>query len=266
MTAAMRAETVTITGHSGDRIEAYLARPLEPDRRGGVVVIHHMPGYDVATKEIVRRFAAEGYRALCPNLYSREAPGAEPGDAAATVRAAGGVPDERLVGDVGGAAEHLRSLDGANGRIGVIGYCSGGRHAFLAACSLRVDAAVDCYGAFVVNDPPPAMPKQLRPILHLAPQLSCPLLGLFGADDQHPSPAERGHTRCGTGPLGETARVPHLRRRRARLLRRRPAVVPPGGRRGRLATDSGLLPHPPDDLRANSRHPARPHVVNGSGW
>jgi carboxymethylenebutenolidase len=190
MTAAMRAETVTITGHRGDRIEAYLARPLEPDRRGGVVVIHHMPGYDVATKEIVRRFAAEGYRALCSNLYSREAPGAEPGDAAATVRAAGGVPDERLVGDVGGAAEHLRSLDGANGRIGVIGYCSGGRHAFLAACSLRVDAAVDCYGAFVVNDPPPAMPKQLRPILHLAPQLSCPLLGLFGADDQHPSPAE----------------------------------------------------------------------------
>jgi carboxymethylenebutenolidase len=190
MTAAMSAETVTITGHGGDQIEAYLARPLDSDRHGGVVVIHHMPGYDVATKEIVRRFAAEGYRALCPNLYSRDAPGADPDDAAATVRAAGGVPDERLVGDVGGAAEHLKSLGGANGKIGVIGYCSGGRHAFLAACSLRVDAAVDCYGAFVVNDPPPAMPKQLRPILHLAPQLSCPLLGLFGADDQHPSPAE----------------------------------------------------------------------------
>ncbi|HET9117934.1 MAG TPA: dienelactone hydrolase family protein [Pseudonocardiaceae bacterium] len=139
----MTAETVTITGHGDDRIEAYLARPLGGDLRGGVVIIHHMPGYDVATKEIVRRFAAEGYRALCPNLYSREAPGADPHEAAATVRAAGGVPDERLVGDVGGAVEHLKSLAGANGRVGVVSYCSGGRHAFLAACSLRLDAAVD---------------------------------------------------------------------------------------------------------------------------
>ena len=187
---AMTAQTVTITGHGGDQIEAYLAQPLAGGPRGGVVVIHHMPGYDWATKEIVRRFAAEGFAALCPNLYSREALGADPGEAAATVRAAGGVPDERLVGDVAGAAGRLKNSDGANGRIGVIGYCSGGRHSFLAACSLPMDAAVDCYGGFVVNDPPPGMPRQIKPILHLAAQLSCPLLGLFGADDQNPAPAE----------------------------------------------------------------------------
>src|SRR5437763_7080919 len=187
---AMQAETVFLAGHNGDRIEGYLARPLGPGPYGAVVVIHHMPGYDEATKEMVRKFAAHGYAALCPNLYSREAPGADPDDAAATVRAAGGVPDERLVGDVDGAARYLKSLDGANGRIGVIGYCSGGRQTFLAACSLPVDAAVDCYGAFVVNDPPPGRPAHMKPILHLAPQLSGPLLGLFGADDQYPSPAE----------------------------------------------------------------------------
>jgi carboxymethylenebutenolidase len=68
MTDAMRAETVTITGHGGDQIEAYRAQPLAGGPRGGVVVIHHMPGYDWATKEIVRRFAAEGFAALCPNL------------------------------------------------------------------------------------------------------------------------------------------------------------------------------------------------------
>jgi carboxymethylenebutenolidase len=188
MTDAMTAGTININGDGGDRIEAYLAHPVDGPPRGGVVVIHHMPGYDRETKEIVRRFAAEGYNALCPNLYSREAPGADPDDAAATVRAAGGVPDDRLVGDVAGAAEHLRGLDGANGKIGVIGYCSGGRQTFLAACSLKVDAAVDCYGAFVVEDPPPGMPKHMRPILNLAPELSCPLLGLFGVDDKHPSP------------------------------------------------------------------------------
>jgi carboxymethylenebutenolidase len=190
MTDAMRAETITIAGHGGDEIEAYLARSLAGEPRGGVVVIHHMPGYDEGTKEIARRFAARGYNALCPNLYSREAPGASPDDAAAAVRAAGGVPDDRLVGDVDGAAKQLRSLENANGRIGVIGYCSGGRQTFLAACSLPVDAAVDCYGAFVVNEPPAGASLTARPILHLAPGLSAPLLGLFGADDSYPGPEE----------------------------------------------------------------------------
>jgi len=188
LTDAIVAGTVTISGYGGDQIEAYLARPVDQASRGGVVVIHHMPGYDASTKEIVRRFAVEGYHALCPNLYSREAPGADPDDAAATVRAAGGVPDERLVGDVAGASAHLKSLPGANGKIGVIGYCSGGRHTFLAACSLPVAAAVDCYGAFVVEDPPEGLPKAMQPILHLAPKLSAPLLGLFGVEDKFPSP------------------------------------------------------------------------------
>jgi carboxymethylenebutenolidase len=185
---AIRAETITITGLGGDELEAYQAVPLAGGPRGGVVVIHHMPGYDRETKEFVRRFAAEGYHAVCPNLYHREAPGADPDDAAATARAAGGVPDERLVGDAAGAAEYLRGLDGANGKIGVIGHCSGGRQAFLAACSLRLDAAVDCYGAFIVEYPPEGIPRAMKPILHLAPQLSCPLLGLFGKEDRFPSP------------------------------------------------------------------------------
>jgi carboxymethylenebutenolidase len=189
MSDAMQAETISIAGHGGDEIEAYLARPLDSAARGGVVVIHHMPGYDAATKEIVRRFAVHGYNALCPNLYSREAPGADPDDAAATVRAAGGVPDDRLVGDVDGAAKYLKSLENSNGKIGVIGYCSGGRQTFLSACSLQIDAAVDCYGAFVVNEPPAEM-KFMKPLLGLAPQLSCPLLGLFGAEDGFPSPEE----------------------------------------------------------------------------
>jgi carboxymethylenebutenolidase len=187
-TDAMLAESVTISGHGGDQIEAYLARPLGAGPYGGVVVIHHMPGYDAGTKEIVRRFAVNGYQAICPNLYSREAPGAAPDDAAATVRANGGVPDERLVGDVGGAAAHLRSLDGANVRVGVIGYCSGGRQAFLAACSLDLQAAVDCYGAFVVGNPPDTFPLAVKPLVDIADRLSCPLLGLFGADDRYPSP------------------------------------------------------------------------------
>jgi carboxymethylenebutenolidase len=189
MDEPLTAATISITCYGGDEIEAYLARPLGQRPFGGVVVIHHMPGYDSATKEITRKFAAHGYAALMPNLYHRDAPGASPDDAAATARAQGGVPDDRLVGDVAGAAAYLKALDGANGKVGVIGYCSGGRQSFLAACSLPLDAAVDCYGAAVLN-PMPAGAPQRPPVIGLAKDLSCPLLGLFGAEDKFPSPAE----------------------------------------------------------------------------
>ncbi|HXZ64648.1 MAG TPA: dienelactone hydrolase family protein [Streptosporangiaceae bacterium] len=191
MSEALIASTITIGGHGGDDIEAYLAVPDDGGAaRGSVVVIHHMPGYDSSTKEIVRKFAANGYAALMPNLYYRDAPGASPDDAAAAARAKGGVPDDRLVGDVFGAAEFLRALEASNGKVGVIGYCSGGRQSFLAACSLQLDAAVDCYGAFIVSPVPEGLPLKAKPIVGLAKDLSCPLLGLFGADDKNPTPAE----------------------------------------------------------------------------
>src|SRR5207248_10786530 len=108
----MLAESVTITGHDGDEIEAYSARTLQAGPVGGVVVIHHMPGYDRQTKEFTRALAAGGLNAVMPNLYSREAPGADPDDATAAARAAGviPIPHERSVGQDAGAAAYLRGL------------------------------------------------------------------------------------------------------------------------------------------------------------
>src|SRR5436305_10095508 len=121
---ATLAETVRIPGGAGDSIEAYLARPLDAQPRGGVIVIHHLPGYDRETKEFVRRFAVMGFNALCPNLYTRIAPGASHDDAAAAARAQGGVPDEQVVGDVAGAARWLAALSTSNGKVATIGHCS----------------------------------------------------------------------------------------------------------------------------------------------
>lgn len=190
MSDSLSATTVFLTGEDGAEVEAYLAAPDGEQSRGGVVVIHHMPGYDRATKEIVRRFAELGYDAICPNLYYREAPGAEPSDAAATVRAAGGVPDDRLVGDAGAATAYLRALPHSNGKVGSIGYCSGGRQSVLAACHLDLDAAVDCYGAFVTGTPPDSYPVDITNLVPLLPQLRAPLLGLFGKQDKFPSPEQ----------------------------------------------------------------------------
>ncbi len=202
MSDTLTAGTITITSGDGTGIEAYLARPVDTTPTAGVVVIHHMPGYDAWTKEVVRRFAADGYAALCPNLYHRQAPGAAPDDAAAHVRGMGGVHDDQVVNDVKGAIDHLKALDCANGRIGVIGHCSGGRHTFLSACSLEVDAAVDCYGAFVVSDPPENL-SNMKPLLAMAPNLSAPLLGLFGAQDGFPSPEETAKLSAELDRLGK---------------------------------------------------------------
>ena len=190
MNDAMRAQTIQMPAADGTRIEAYYATPEGGEPHGAVVVIHHAPGYDEATKEIARRFAAEGFAALCPNLYSREAPGLSPRDAAAQVRAAGGVPDPQVTGDVAAAVEYLRAQPDANGKVGVIGYCTGGRQAVLAACQLDLDAAVDCYGAFVARSTPPGDSLPRPAITHLLHKLSCPLLGLFGAEDPAPPVAE----------------------------------------------------------------------------
>ncbi len=183
-------EEIIFRGAGGDLIQGFLARPLDSTSHGSMVVIHHMPGYDEPTKEIAYRFARHGYATLMPNLYWRQAPGAEPSDAAAAVRAQGGVPDSQLIDDVAGAAAYLRGQDWSNGKVGVIGYCSGGRQSFLAACSAPFDAAVDCYGAFVVAAPPEGSPLTVRPVIDRAPDLNAPLLGLFGREDSYPSPHE----------------------------------------------------------------------------
>ena len=189
MTGEMTASTIHIAGHGGDQIEAYLVRPTGEQRRGGVVVIHHMPGFDRASKEITRRFADLGYDAICPNLHWRDAPGAAPDDASAAARANGGVPDERLIGDAAGAADYLRTLPGANAKVGVIGYCSGGRQSVLAACHVDFDAVVDCYGAYVTGVVPEDWPLKITNLVDQLPNLRAPLLGLFGAEDKFPTPA-----------------------------------------------------------------------------
>src|SRR5579871_1088786 len=173
----LQAETVTFRGHNGDQGEAYYARPTRGGKFPGIVVIHHLPGWDEWTTEVVRKFAHHGYAAISPHLYFREGSDS-PDDIGARVRAAGGVADAQVMGDVAGAIGYLRSQPHANGKIGVIGFCSGGRHTYLAACTLSgIDAAVDCWGGNVVVDDPKLLDarRSFAPI-DFTEKLACPLL------------------------------------------------------------------------------------------
>jgi carboxymethylenebutenolidase len=140
-----------------------------------------------------------------PHLYSRFGPG-DPDDVAARGRAAGGMPDDQVVGDAEGAARYLKSQAYCNGKAGIIGFCSGGRQVFLVACrSNEFDAAVDCWGGGVIVDDE----KQLTPARPVAPitlaaNLNVPLLGIFGNEDDNPSPAEVDRTEEELKRLGKT--------------------------------------------------------------
>jgi carboxymethylenebutenolidase len=187
----MLAESVLISGDGGDYIEAYYARPLGPGPFPGVAVIHHMPGWDEWTKEVVRRFAHHGYAAISPHLYHRWGPGA-PDDLAARARSDGGMVDSQVMGDVAGSMQFLRNQPNANGKIGLIGFCSGGRHVVLACGQLDgIDAAVDCWGGGVIPNERSGITPQ-RPVapIDLTAEISAPLLGIFGNDDTSPSPED----------------------------------------------------------------------------
>ena len=190
MYEGMLAETTTIHGASGDVINAYFARPLGAGPFPGMVLIHHLPGWDEWYREATRKFAHHGYLAISPNLYFRDGHGT-PEDVAAKVRGEGGVPDDQAVGDVEGAMRYLRSLPYLNGKVGVFGTCSGGRHAFLSACQVQgFDAAIECWGGNVVMPPENLTSKQPVAPIDCTQDLTCPLLGLFGEEDKSPTPEQ----------------------------------------------------------------------------
>ena len=190
MDEGMVVETLTLQGHNGDTINAYLARPSGVGPFPGMVMAHHLPGWDEWSKEATRKLAYHGYLTICPNLYYRVGHGT-PEDVAAMARAAGGVADEQVVGDLQAGMSYLRSLSSSNGKVGVWGTCSGGRHAYLAACRTQgFAAAVDCWGGRVVMSQEELTPQQPVAPIDYTRDLSCPLLGLFGEQDQNPTPEQ----------------------------------------------------------------------------
>jgi len=188
--AGITAEVITYPGGNGDEIHAYLAKPTATDPAPGVVAVHHLPGWDEFYREFSERLARHGYSVICPDLYCRFGHGT-PDDVAARVRAQGGVRDDSVVADCEAALRWLKGLPTSNGKAGVIGTCSGGRHALLAASRVAdFDAVADLWGGGVVMDKEDL--SEARPVapIDYTADLAAPLLGLFGNDDKHPSPAQ----------------------------------------------------------------------------
>ena len=148
----MTCENVKLKGDGGTPITAYVAKPSGTGPFPGIVLIHHMPGWSELYIETTRRFAHHGYIAICHNLYERTGSADQnPDDVAAKVRAEGGIPDAQMVGDTAAAVAWMRAQSNLNGKVGLFGSCSGGRHALIYASQRKdVDACADLWGGRVV--------------------------------------------------------------------------------------------------------------------
>ncbi|PKB72741.1 MAG: hypothetical protein BZY75_05455 [SAR202 cluster bacterium Io17-Chloro-G7] len=181
--ANIQSEMMQYSSQDGTQIDAYLSQPATPGSYPGVIVTMEGMGLEDHMKELTRRFAEEGYIAIAPDLYTREGrPAPEK-----VLEVLFSVPDSQTMADLEGAATYLKSHAHANNKVGIIGFCSGGRYTLMFACtSSNVNAAVDSAGGHIIPDENTAA----RPVgvIDMIADLSCPLLGIFGEEDGNPSP------------------------------------------------------------------------------
>ena len=198
----IKSETMQYPGHEGAMINAYFSRPDAPGNYPGVIVTPEAFGLVEHIKDVARRFAALGYLAIAPELYTREgAP--DPDNMDQVIQKMFASPDSRAVGDLDAAAVFLKAQSHSNGKVGIIGFCSGGRYTLITACkSSNIDAAVDSAGGFIIQDEH----TDARPVspIDMIPTLSCPLLGTFGEEDPNPSPAHADRMREELDKHGKT--------------------------------------------------------------
>jgi carboxymethylenebutenolidase len=164
-------------------MRCFVAAPDGASARPAVVVIQHAGGVDAFVQEMTRRFGAAGFAAVSPDLYHRE----DPANSDDPLTRMSRLRDRNIIADVDAAFAHLRTLPEADaGRTGITGFCMGGRVAYLIATQRDdVRAAVVFYGG---NTMVPW--GEGRAPFEMSERIASPVLGLFGADDQNPSPAD----------------------------------------------------------------------------
>ena len=193
---AMTTQYVTLKTDDGADVDAYYAKPVGAGPFPGVVVIQHIMGVDEWIMEVCRRFAHHGYAAVAPNLYARIGgiEGSELDELVASLRSKGGLSDDLVMNDVKASIAFLRSQSDNSGKVGTIGFCMGGRYVYLSAGKLEgIDAGVDCWGGNVAPAPG-AVNRPAVAAVDFTPNITAPILGIFGNDDSSPNVDEVNRT------------------------------------------------------------------------
>lgn len=165
-------------GHMG----GYRAKPASGSGHPTVIVCQEIFGVHEYIKDTCRRLAKQGYLAVAPDYYFRQGDLSKASDVQGAVAIANKKPDAELVSDLDATARWATGTDGGNGqKLGVTGFCRGGRATWIyAAHNPALKAAVAWYGP-VTGNPSELMPKSP---LDLAAEMKCPVLGLYGGADR----------------------------------------------------------------------------------
>ena len=175
-----RWDTLTV---DGETMRCHVAVPAGEAPFPAVIVIQHAGGVDAFVQEMCGRFAAAGYVAIAPELYHRQ----DPDSGEDMLTRMGRLRDVEVVSDVNAAIEHAgRTPEVAPDRIGIAGFCMGGRVAYLIATHVQsLRAAVVFYGGNIM------IPwGEGEAPFDRSERIACPILGLFGEQDTNPSPAD----------------------------------------------------------------------------
>jgi carboxymethylenebutenolidase len=173
-----------IINSDGD-MRCFVALP-DATPAGAIVVAQHAGGVDGFVREMTRRFAGAGFVAIAPELYHRttsESP--QSMDDAMTMM--GKLRDNQIVADCNAAIAHLKSMPEVKAdRIGVTGFCMGGRVAYLMATrNPELKASIVFWGGNIMvpwGDGPAPFDETAK--------IGCPIMGLFGEEDGNPNPAD----------------------------------------------------------------------------
>ncbi len=198
----IQSEMIQYNSADGTAINAHFSRPAASGTYPGVVVIMEAFGLNDHIKDVADRFARNGFIAIAPDMYTREGSPDE-SDMPSVFQTMLSVPDSQAMADLDSAALHIKGQSGSNGKVGAIGFCSGGRYTLMFGCnSSNVDACVDSAGGFIIQDEH----TEQRPVspIDMVPNLGCPLLGLFGEEDANPSPAHADRLQAELDKHGKT--------------------------------------------------------------
>ena len=173
----------------GQTMEGYLTQPEGEGRHPAVIVIQEVWGVNSHIQFLTDRFPSLGFVGLAPAMFHREGRmtlGLHEEMDPAMARM-GACTDDNIIADVQGAVDYLKGQSFVQGdKIGIVGFCFGGRVSYLAAASVSgLSASVVYYGGFVSaarGDGPSPLERTAN--------VSVPVLGLFGEDDANPSPAD----------------------------------------------------------------------------
>jgi carboxymethylenebutenolidase len=190
--ASLEIHTNTVHISSGEiSIPAYLAHPAVADGLPVVVVIQEVFGVNEHIRDVTERIAREGYIAIAPHIYHRQAPGFEVGygeaDLALGRKYKNGTQADELLSDIQGAMTYCKTnFSGVPPKVGCIGFCFGGHVAYLAATLPEVGATASYYGAGICQ----FTPGGDEPTLNRTPEIQGTIYCFFGLQDPLISPTE----------------------------------------------------------------------------